>query len=217
MYRPARPGTRSSLRIAALITLPVFLFLTACGAPSGGTPPGSDDQRAGGSKAPRAFSLVRADGRAGDHGADPVDVVRLKGGTDQKVTAPDATGRIGWLAGGVAPGNKGAAVLSGQVGTEDSPGPLYGLTRAAVGDKAKITHTDGTTTTFTINRIQMISRELPTAAEAAKKPDGRELRVVALTPPPKKNDPEEKEEGEAEEPTAVSEQVGLLVSAAVPR
>ncbi|GAA2223090.1 hypothetical protein GCM10010232_04460 [Streptomyces amakusaensis] len=213
MYRPARPGTGSSLRITALLTLSVFL--TACGAPSGGTPPGSDDQRAGGSKTPRAFSLVRAGGHAGGHGADPVDVVELKGGTDQKVTAPDATGRIGWLATGVTPGDKGAAVLSGRVGTKDSPGPLYGLTRAAVGDKAKITHTDGTTTTFTISRIQMISRELPTAAEAAKKPDGRELRVVALTPPPKKNDEESEEE--AEEPTAVSEQVGLLVSATVPR
>ncbi|MFF3553688.1 class F sortase [Streptomyces tsukubensis] len=182
------------------------VFLTACGAPSGGNPPGSDDQRAGGSKTPRAFSLVRAGGQ----GAHPVDVVELKGGTDRKVTVPDGTGRIGWLAAGVAPGNKGAAVLSGRVGTKDSPGPLYGLTRAAVGDQAKITHADGTTTTFTISRIQMISRELPTAAEAAKKPDGRELRIVALTP----SSPSEESD---EEPMAVSEQVGLLVSATVSR
>ncbi|GLF96032.1 class F sortase [Streptomyces yaizuensis] len=216
MYGPVRPGTRSSPRIAALITL--SLFLTACGAPTGGGPPGSDDQRAGGSKTPRAFSLVRAGGQ----GADPVDVVELKGGADRKVTAPDGAGRIGWLATGVAPGNKGAAVLSGRVGTKDSPGPLYDLVRAAVGDQAKITHMDGTTTTFTIGRIQMISRELPTAAEAATKPDGRELRVVALTPPPKENDDEEAEAEEgteegAEEPMAVSEQVGLLVSATVSR
>ncbi|EFG04916.1 hypothetical protein CRV15_35085 (plasmid) [Streptomyces clavuligerus] len=200
-----------TLWLSALIAASVSV--TACGAPPGH---GGADSRPGGAKAPRALTLER-------RGAQALDIVEITGGKDRKVTAPE-DGRVGWPAAATAPGARSVVVLTGRAGTTDHPGPLHGLIRAVVGDKAKITHRDGTTTSFTIGRIQMISRDLPTVAEAAQGAQGRELRVIALTGSGKdggedrgRSREKDGEDSGAEGRGAVSEQVGLLVSATVSR
>ncbi|MEW1552322.1 class F sortase [Streptomyces tsukubensis] len=215
---------RTGLAALAAGVLSLSLVLTACDAPFGG-----GDDRPGGAKAPRAMTL---DG-AGTHATH--DVVEDKGAAGGRVSAPAEAGKVGWAATGTVPGAKGAAVLTGRIGTKTEPGPLHDIARTVVGGKAVITHADGTTTTFTVDRVQMISRQLPTLKEAARGAKGRELRIIAIAPPPtpgqdkkqatdtgkgeaakkdqKKTENEEDQKKEKEEQGAGAEQVGLLVSA----
>ncbi|MFE7135081.1 class F sortase [Streptomyces sp. NPDC057638] len=182
---------------AAALLLAVSVPLTGCGAL-----PGAGDDRPGGTKAPRTLRWHQS----GGHEGREARIVALTAAVDRAVTAPGED-RVGWLTTSAVPGARGAAVLSGRAGTKESPGPLYPLTRVVVGDKATLTHADGTTTVFTVGRIQMLSRSLPTVTEAAADADGRELRIVALVPPGSGSGTPSQRAG------AGAEQVGLLVSA----
>ncbi|MFH8616888.1 class F sortase [Streptomyces sp. NPDC017979] len=182
--RGAAGGWRAAVAVA-LIAL--ASSLTGCASPVGGD---RGDDRPHGGRTPTAVTI----GGAGLRGAD---VTELRVDKGEEVAVPDAG--VAWLTGSAVPGAKGAAVFSGRMGAKERPGSLHAVGRVAIGDEAVVEHADGSRTTFTVDRIQMISRGLPTVEGVTKGADRRELRIVAVAPPPEKGEE--------------SADVGLLISA----
>ncbi|MEU5980121.1 class F sortase [Streptomyces sp. NPDC047315] len=183
--RGAAGGRRAAVAVALIV---LTSSLTGCATPFGGD--GDGDDRPHGARTPTAVTI-------GGAGLRDADVTELRVREGEKVAAPD--NGVAWLTTSAVPGAKGAAVLSGRIGAKERPGTLHAVGRVAIGDEAVVEHADGSRTTFTVDRIQMISRGLPTVEGVTKGADRRELRIVAVAPPPEKG-----------EKTA---DVGLLLSA----
>ncbi|MFI5754512.1 class F sortase [Streptomyces sp. NPDC051569] len=66
---------------------------------------------------------------------------------------------VGWYGDGVQPGAKGTAVFVGHVDTKTKPAVFYGLSAARPGGKVRVARSDGTVAEFTIDDIQVFSRD----------------------------------------------------------
>ncbi|MFJ8883694.1 class F sortase [Streptomyces sp. NPDC102402] len=90
---------------------------------------------------------------------------------------PDA---VGWYAEGTEPGTEGAALFVGHVDTETEPAVFYGLSAARPGEKIRVDRSDGKTAEFTIDDVQVFTRERFDAQKAyGPREDGRaELRLI---------------------------------------
>lgn len=101
---------------------------------------------------------------------------------DGAITPPsfDTPQTVGWYGGGTEPGAKGPALFVGHVDTETKPAVFYGLSAARPGAKVEVTRTDGTTAEFTIDDVQVLTRERFDAQKAyGPRKDGRaELRLI---------------------------------------
>lgn len=128
----------------------------------------------------------------------------LDGATPQRVEIPslgieapvvgrglDASGAIdpppyempqtaGWYDAGTEPGTEGAALFVGHVDTETKPAVFYGLSAARPGEKIRVSRSDGTVAEFTIDDVQVVTRERFDAQKAyGPRKDGRaELRLI---------------------------------------
>ncbi|MEU8625905.1 class F sortase [Streptomyces sp. NPDC048669] len=101
---------------------------------------------------------------------------------DGAITPPsfDTPQTVGWYGSGTEPGAKGPALFVGHVDTETKPAVFYGLSAARPGAKVEVTRTDGTTAEFTIDDVQVFTRERFDAQKAyGPREDGRaELRLI---------------------------------------
>ena len=87
---------------------------------------------------------------------------------------------VGWYGSGTEPGTEGAALFVGHVDTETKPAVFYGLSAARPGEKVRVTRADGTIAEFTIDDVQVFTRERFDAQKAyGPRKDGRaELRLI---------------------------------------
>ncbi|MFC9029930.1 class F sortase [Streptomyces arboris] len=86
----------------------------------------------------------------------------------------------GWYGKGTEPGAEGAALLVGHVDTETKPAVFYGLSAVRPGEKVKVTREDGSVAEFTVDDVQVVTRERFDAEKAyGPRVDGRaELRLI---------------------------------------
>ncbi|MFI1677137.1 class F sortase [Streptomyces sp. NPDC020607] len=90
------------------------------------------------------------------------------------------SGTVGWYGGGTRPGASGAALFVGHVDTETERAVFYDLSTLRPGEKIEVTRSDGRTAEFTVEDVQVVTRER-FDAKAAYGPheDGRaELRLI---------------------------------------
>ncbi|MEU8678496.1 class F sortase [Streptomyces sp. NPDC048560] len=87
---------------------------------------------------------------------------------------------VGWYGSGTEPGTEGAALFVGHVDTETKPAVFYGLSAVRPGEKVRVTRSDGTVAVFTIDDVQVFTRERFDARKAyGPREDGRaELRLI---------------------------------------
>ncbi|MFJ8844405.1 class F sortase [Streptomyces cyaneofuscatus] len=86
----------------------------------------------------------------------------------------------GWYGKGTEPGAEGAALFVGHVDTETKPAVFYGLSAVRPGEKVKVTREDGSVAEFTVDDVQVVTRERFDAEKAyGPRVDGRaELRLI---------------------------------------
>ncbi|WP_326705686.1 class F sortase [Streptomyces cyaneofuscatus] len=86
----------------------------------------------------------------------------------------------GWYGKGTEPGAEGAALIVGHVDTETKPAVFYGLSAVRPGEKVKVTREDGSVAEFTVDDVQVVTRERFDAEKAyGPRVDGRaELRLI---------------------------------------
>ncbi|MER6105256.1 class F sortase [Streptomyces sp. NPDC001832] len=92
----------------------------------------------------------------------------------------DTPQTVGWYGNGVEPGAKGPALFVGHVDTKTRPAVFYGLSAARPGAKVEVTRADGTVAEFTVDDVQVFTRERFDADKAyGPREKGRaELRLI---------------------------------------
>ncbi|MFJ9621604.1 class F sortase [Streptomyces sp. NPDC101181] len=86
----------------------------------------------------------------------------------------------GWYGDGTAPGARGASLFVGHVDTETKPAVFYGLSAVKPGARIEVTRADGSVAEFTVDDVQVVTRERFDAEKAyGPRKDGRaELRLI---------------------------------------
>ncbi|EFE74814.1 class F sortase [Streptomyces filamentosus] len=86
----------------------------------------------------------------------------------------------GWYGDGTRPGAKGTALFVGHVDTDTKPAVFYGLSAVKPGARIDVTRTDGSVAEFTVDDVQLVTRERFDAQKAyGPREDGRaELRLI---------------------------------------
>lgn len=92
----------------------------------------------------------------------------------------DQPGVVGWYAAGAAPGAAGTALLVGHVDTETRPAVFFKLSALRAGQTVRVIRDDGTVAEFTVDDIQVVTRDRFDAKQAyGPRKDGRaELRLI---------------------------------------
>ncbi|MET9435149.1 class F sortase [Streptomyces sp. NPDC006551] len=87
---------------------------------------------------------------------------------------------VGWYERGTRPGAEGAALFVGHVDTETRPAVFYGLSAARPGAKVHVTRSDGSIAEFTIDDVQVVTRDRfdPHEVYGQRRPDRAELRLI---------------------------------------
>ncbi|MFI2783060.1 class F sortase [Streptomyces sp. ALB3] len=190
MSAPERPaGTGRLLTGVAWAVLLLGLWLFGRAATAGYSAPTTGDVAAVGR--PLGVPLPPAhdplDGAAPQRVEIPsigIDATVVRRGLDGEGAIeppPFATpGAVGWFAGGAEPGTEGAALFVGHVDTETKPAVFYGLSTARPGEKVRVNRSDGKVAEFTIDDVQVFTRERFDAQKAyGPRMDGRaELRLI---------------------------------------
>ncbi|CAM5339699.1 class F sortase [Streptomyces spiroverticillatus] len=88
--------------------------------------------------------------------------------------------QVGWYGDGVRPGASGVALMVGHVDTQSKPAVFYGLSSARPGEQVRVTGTDGSVAEFTIDDVQVFSRDKFDAKKAYGQHEGSraELRLI---------------------------------------
>ncbi|KOG36033.1 class F sortase [Streptomyces resistomycificus] len=92
----------------------------------------------------------------------------------------DQAGAVGWYARGVTPGAAGTALMVGHVDTETKPAVFYKLSVLKPGETVRVIRADGKVAEFTVDDVQVVSREHFDARQAyGPRQTGRaELRLI---------------------------------------
>ncbi|MEU9206887.1 class F sortase [Streptomyces sp. NPDC048415] len=92
----------------------------------------------------------------------------------------DQPGVVGWYAAGVKPGAAGTALFVGHVDTETRPAVFYKLSAVRRGDSVRVIRDDGTVAEFTVDDVQVLSRDHfdPQQAYGVRKSGRAELRLI---------------------------------------
>jgi hypothetical protein len=87
---------------------------------------------------------------------------------------------VGWYGGGVEPGAPGTALFVGHVDTETRPAVFYGLSATRPGARIRVTREDGSVAVFTVDDVQVITRDRFDARKVYGTRDGSraELRLI---------------------------------------
>ncbi|MEV0319060.1 class F sortase [Streptomyces sp. NPDC050658] len=92
----------------------------------------------------------------------------------------EQAGTVGWYGGGTRPGAVGTSLFVGHVDTETRPAVFYDLSAVRPGEKIRVTRDDGTVAEFTVDDVQVLSRDRFDAKKAyGPHEKGRaELRLI---------------------------------------
>ncbi len=94
------------------------------------------------------------------------------------LASPTNYGDPGWYQEGVAPGERGPAVIVGHVDSLDGPAIFYDLQKLRPGDKAHVKRADGTTATFVIDRVDRFPKDNFPRTLVYGDTDRSELRLI---------------------------------------
>ncbi|MFB8382029.1 class F sortase [Streptomyces rubiginosohelvolus] len=86
----------------------------------------------------------------------------------------------GWYGDGTQPGAEGTALFVGHVDTDTKPAVFYGLSAVKPGARIEVTRTDGSVAEFTVDDVQLVTRERFDAQKAYGPREGgrAELRLI---------------------------------------
>ncbi|MFJ8859568.1 class F sortase [Streptomyces sp. NPDC102451] len=185
--RPAGSGRLLTGVVWAVLLLGLWLWGRA--ATAGNSAPTTGDVAAVGRPlgAPLPPAHDPLDGAAPQRVEIPsigIDATVVRRGLDDEGAIeppPFATpGAVGWYGEGTEPGTEGAALFVGHVDTETEPAVFYGLSTARPGEKIRVSRDDGKVAEFTIDDVQVFTRERFDAQKAyGPREDGRaELRLI---------------------------------------
>ncbi|MBW5424003.1 class F sortase [Streptomyces sp. BG9H] len=87
---------------------------------------------------------------------------------------------VGWYGGGTRPGAPGAALFVGHVDTRTEPAVFYDLSAMRPGEKIDVSRDDGTVAEFTVDDVQVVTRDRFDARKAYGPHEGgrAELRLI---------------------------------------
>ncbi|WP_372351479.1 class F sortase [Streptomyces sp. KL116D] len=110
----------------------------------------------------------------------PVVARGLDGGGAIDPPPYDQAGVVGWYGQGAQPGEKGTSLFVGHVDTETRPAVFYHLSEAKPGDSVRVVRDDGSVAEFTVDDVQVFSREAfdPHEAYGPHHSDRAELRLI---------------------------------------
>jgi hypothetical protein len=91
---------------------------------------------------------------------------------------PEDPNLAGWFTGGVAPGEKGTAVIVGHVDNQNGPAVFYGLGSLRKGNRIEIRRQDGMTTVFEVYGNQVFSKKNFPGDRVYRSKGAPELRVI---------------------------------------
>jgi hypothetical protein len=97
---------------------------------------------------------------------------------DGTIQLPPDLGQAGWYRRGVAPGDLGAAVIMGDVGSSPTPGVFSRLSGIRPGDAIRVQRDDGSELVFTVRRSLLYSPSAFPASEVYGVAAGAELRLI---------------------------------------
>ncbi|CAL9600806.1 hypothetical protein SUDANB120_05436 [Streptomyces sp. enrichment culture] len=194
-----RPRRRSPWGVLALVMLS-GLAMMRNGAESGDGPPQPT------AAAAVSASAGQPDGQAPmplpPGAALPAGVAELEHSSVQRIRIPqirvdapvmtvglDAQGWIeappaqdpnlaGWYLNGIAPGQRGSAVVVGHVDNERGPAVFYGLGALRKGDRVEVDRYDGRTAVFEVYGVEVFSKETFPGARVYGDTGLPELRVI---------------------------------------
>ncbi|PRX46505.1 sortase family protein [Prauserella shujinwangii] len=107
----------------------------------------------------------------------PGAVIELGHTPRGSVEVPGTAAAVGWLAGTAAPGERGAAVLTGHTDLSYERGVFFRLDELRPGDTVEVRRSDGTTAVFTVYRVE--TRPTAGALDHATAPAAEsELRLL---------------------------------------
>ncbi|WP_239377644.1 sortase domain-bontaining protein [Frankia sp. Cj5] len=88
---------------------------------------------------------------------------------------------VAWFSAGMAPGDIGPAVMTAHVEWDHKPGVFAKLDQMKTGDAVQVRRRDGSTVTFTVDRVDRYPKASPRDAELYRPSPGPELRLVTCT------------------------------------
>ncbi|MFI1170412.1 sortase domain-containing protein [Streptomyces melanogenes] len=163
MSTPARPRPR--LLAATAVALTATAALTACGS-GPDLPPApeiSSTATAPASRPAPPLPKSRPTGmRIDAAGVDAKKMLDLKVNASRELGVPDPdtdADTPGWWAGGVTPGEVGAAILVAHYDTKHGPALLRNVKKIKLGDTVKVPREDGRTATFKIREIEEVEKK----------------------------------------------------------
>ncbi|MEV1020770.1 class F sortase [Streptomyces sp. NPDC050264] len=114
------------------------------------------------------------------HVQAPVVARGLDGGGAIDPPPYDQAGVVGWYGGGARPGERGTALFVGHVDTESRPAVFFRLNEARPGDTVEVVRADGSVVEFTVDDVQVFSRDSFDAHKAygQHRTDRAELRLI---------------------------------------
>ncbi len=110
------------------------------------------------------------------HSPKLVDLAYAQGGA---LEVPKDFDLPGWFSPGPTPGQFGPAVIAGHVDSKAGPAVFYRLGALKPGASIKVGRADGTTATFTVDRVQRYPKDrFPTAQVYGNTTNRAELRLI---------------------------------------
>lgn len=92
------------------------------------------------------------------------DLMKLGLNSDKTLEVPDTAMLAGWYTGSPTPGERGPSVIAGHVDTrETGPAVFYRLSEIAIGDRIRISRTDGSVVAFDVLAVRVYAKsDFPT-------------------------------------------------------
>ncbi|MER5769773.1 class F sortase [Streptomyces sp. NPDC001985] len=91
---------------------------------------------------------------------------------------PEDRNIAGWYQNGIAPGQRGTAVIVGHVDNRSGPAVFYGLGTVRRGDRVEVPRLDGSEAVFEVYGVEVFGKEDFPAAEVYGDTGHAELRVI---------------------------------------
>lgn len=193
------PRRRRACPPAVVLLVVLALLLAACGEqqesdasseqagqpPAGDpAPPQSDDARSEASAAlAEEVAKRREEVMAGATLEIPAigvstPLISLGLDEEQAMEVPTNFAEAGWYRYSPTPGETGPSVVAGHVDSRTGPAVFYRLTDLKAGDEVHVRLADGTTTTFTVERVEQHPKDAFPHDEVYGDTAGPELRLI---------------------------------------
>lgn len=106
------------------------------------------------------------------------NLVDLSLAKDGSMQVPKDFSSVGWYTDGPSPGQLGPTILSGHVDSHNGPAIFYRLGGLRPGARVDVARKDGTTATFTVDRIQRFPKDRFPTALVYGSTNRAELRLI---------------------------------------